>query len=68
MGIAPPCDASGLTDEVFKAAETALYQSKHREPDIYEEFLIDEMEDVSAPADLYIEESYAGSKVTTAAG
>ncbi len=45
MGIAPPITAAGLTDDLFRAAEAALYQCKHRGPDIYTEFLTDEIED-----------------------
>ena len=41
MGIAPVHGVDGLTDEVFKSAETALYQCKHCENNIYSEFLDD---------------------------
>lgn len=54
MGIAPSCGTDGLTDNVFKSAETALYQCKHREPDIYAEFLVDEIEGIHAPSELHI--------------
>lgn len=57
MGIGPACDTSGLTDEIFNSAETALYQSKHREPDIYTEYLTDDLVPPPAPAEIYIEES-----------
>jgi len=56
MGIGPTCDTSGLTDAVFKSAETALYQCKHREPDIYSEFLTDDLTAHTPPCEIHIEE------------
>jgi diguanylate cyclase (GGDEF)-like protein len=41
IGVAPACGAEGLTDDLFKAAERALYRSKGRHPDMYHEFLAD---------------------------
>lgn len=67
MGIAPPGDVTGLTDEVFKTAETALYQSKHRQSDIYEKFLTEEIEELSAPVDFYSHDVSIENSVTTTA-
>ena len=44
MGIAPPCGPDGLTEELFKTAENALFQCRHRETNIYAEYLTDENE------------------------
>jgi diguanylate cyclase (GGDEF)-like protein len=57
-GIGPTCDAVGLTDDIFKSAEIALYQSKHRELDIYSEFLTDDLTPAPAPAEIYIEDNF----------
>ena len=57
MGISPTCGSQGLTDELFNAAETELYRSKHSEPDICSALLTDDKEQKVAPGDLYIEDS-----------
>jgi diguanylate cyclase (GGDEF)-like protein len=59
MGIAPTCGTEGLTEDTFKSAETALYQCKHREPNIYTEFLTDEIEEIKAPSELHIEDTFS---------
>jgi len=56
IGVGPTCDTTGLTDEVFRSAETALYQSKRREPDLYSEYLTDDFAVPPAPMDIYIGE------------
>ncbi|MBN1306772.1 MAG: GGDEF domain-containing protein [Chitinispirillaceae bacterium] len=57
MGIAPPCGAEGLTDGLFSAAETALYQCKNRDPDRFDEYLVDAVAKTASPYDLYMDES-----------
>lgn len=59
MGIGPTCDTNGLTDAIFKSAETALYQCKHREPDIYTEFLTDDLTTPTQPCKIRIEEEHS---------
>ena len=49
LGVAPACGSEGLTDDLFRTAEVALYQSKHRGPDIYSEYLTDHEENTPAP-------------------
>lgn len=55
MGIGPVCGTDGLTDAIFNAAETSLYQCKNREADIYTEFLTDDL--ATPPGEIYIEEN-----------
>lgn len=63
MGIGPACDSEGLTEEIYKCAETALYQCKHREQDIYAEFLTDDLNSPPAPAEIYVDENMTTSSV-----
>lgn len=57
MGISPVSGSPVLTDELFRAAETELYRSKHSEPDTDSAFLTDDNRQRVAPGDLYIEDS-----------
>jgi diguanylate cyclase (GGDEF)-like protein len=67
MGIAPACSTEGLTEELFNVAETALYQCKHKERDIYTESLTEEIRNLTAPGDLLIEDSFVRREVAVVA-
>jgi diguanylate cyclase (GGDEF)-like protein len=41
MGVASTCGTEGLTDDLFREAETELYQRKNRGLDIFNEYLTD---------------------------
>jgi|GEM_PF-5916453 len=62
MGIAPVYGVEGLTDEVFKSAETALYQCKHREENIYSEFLTENTELLETNGAMTVEVSNCKNK------
>jgi diguanylate cyclase (GGDEF)-like protein len=61
MGVASPCGTEGLTEAHFKEAETALYQCKHNEPNIYSEFLTDDFNTITAPGELKIENNLSST-------